>query len=213
MKRLVSIVLLMLGCSMLLWGCSGAKEPQKATVPTVNLDNKKIVMVVAQKDFADTELKVPRQLLEATGAKVVVASEDGAEATGMGGTKVTPNLKIKDIAIDEYDAILVVGGSGASTYLWGDVNLHKVLQTAVTSNKYVGAICAAPGALAQAGILKGKEATCFNSPDVITQLENGGATYIGNKEVVVSGRIFTGNGPEASGLFGRKLIELLSTTK
>lgn len=212
-KRFVSIVLLVLCCSMLMLGCSSTKEPQKATVPTVRLEDKKVLMVVAQKDFADVELKIPKQTLEITGAKVFIASQEGTEATGMGGTKITPNLKIKDINVDEYDGIIVVGGSGASTYLWDDENLHKVLQKAVAGNKYVGAICAGPGALAKAGILKGKDATCFNSPDVIAQLQNGGANYIGNKDVVVSGKIFTGNGPEAAGLFGRKIVELLSETK
>lgn len=194
-------------------GCSSTKEPQKATVATVRVDGKKIVMVIPQKDFADVELKVPKTILEAAGAQVVVASGDGTEATSMGGVKIMPAVKIKDINIDEYDGIVLVGGSGAPTYLWGDENLHSVLQKAVTSNKYIGAICLAPGALAKAGILKGKEATCFASPEAITALETGGATYIGSKDVVVNGKIFTGNGPEAAGPFGRKLVELLSDGK
>ncbi len=198
---------------MFVVGCSSTKESQKAAVSNVRLDGKKIVMVIAQKDFADVELKVPKTILEATGVKVVVASEDGTESTSMSGAKVMPNLKIKEINTDEYDAVIVVGGSGAPAYLWGDENLHSVLQKAVMSNKYVGAICLAPGALAKSGILKGKESTCFASPEVITALEMGGATYIGTKDVVVSGKIFTGNGPEASGEFGRKLVELLSDGK
>ena len=57
-----------------------------------NLEGKRVVMVVAQRDFRDEELLEPKALLEKAGARVTVASSSLVPATGELGAKVTPDV-------------------------------------------------------------------------------------------------------------------------
>jgi protease I len=68
-------------------------------------------------------------------------------------------------------------------------------------------ICIAPVILANAGLLKDKNATVF--PDGIEKLQAGKAIYTGNI-VEVDGRLITGCGPEAAEKFGNELVKLLT---
>lgn len=77
----------------------------------------------------------------------------------------------------------------------------------VEQDKVLGAICIAPVILANAKVLEGKNATVF--PDGADVLKQNGANYI-DVNVIVDGKIITGNGPEAAEDFGRALVKLLS---
>jgi len=174
---------------------------------------KKVLMVVAQKDFEDCELFEPKTILEIAGAKVFVASVTANTATGSQGRTIKPDLKISDAKASNYDAIVVVGGTGVIGTLWEDKPLRKLLQEANSQNKIVSAICAAPPTLAKAGLLKDKNATMFPWDDGIKELtKDSGATYV-NEEVVVSGNIVTGRNPDASRAFGLKLCDVIGVNQ
>ena len=166
---------------------------------------KKIVMIIANKDFRDEELKKPKVILEDSGIEVVVASSSLDEAHGMLGYKIKPDILVNDIKIDEYDAVVLVGGLGAKEY-WEDTTVHKLVNDTYDKNKVIAAICIAPVTLAKSGILNGKKATVFFTEG--GHLKRGGATYTG-KAVEVDGNIITGNGPGAATKFGEALVELL----
>jgi len=68
-------------------------------------------------------------------------------------------------------------------------------------------LCLSPVILANAGILKGKKATCWFS--VARMIKKKGAIYTG-KKVEIDGLIITGNGPSAAKEFGEKYLKLLS---
>jgi len=72
--------------------------------------------------------------------------------------------------------------------------------------KVTTAICVAPAILANAGVLKGVEATVFSSE--VGALKAGGAK-VSNQPVVVAGKIVTANGPAAAKQFGQKVVEVL----
>ena len=166
---------------------------------------KKVVMVIAQDSFRDEELSEPKQILERSGIEVKIASTTLGEVRGMLGAKVTPELLITDIKIKDFDAIVFVGGAGASQY-WNDPTAHKLAQEAMNTNRIVGAICIAPVTLANAGILKGKRATVWSSE--ARQLEIKGANYTG-RAVEKDGNIITASGPAAAREFGLELAKRL----
>ncbi|MCD6082498.1 DJ-1/PfpI family protein, partial [Candidatus Aerophobetes bacterium] len=118
------------------------------------LKGKKAVMIIAEKNFRDEELFEPKKILEAEGVKVIVASTSFNTARGMLGGKVKPDMLLSEIKVDDYDAIIFVGGSGASQY-WNDSLAHNIAKEAVEKNKVLGAICIAPVTLANAGVLTG----------------------------------------------------------
>lgn len=170
------------------------------------LKGKKILMVVAPQNFRDEEFSGPKKIFEDAGASVVVASTTMSTATGMFGMKVKPDIVISQVDSTQYDAIVVVGGSGSKQYLWGDTGLQDLISKANREGKVIGAICLSPVILARAGILEGKSATVFPSGDALDELKRGGAIYV-DRDAVVSGNIVTGNGPEAAETFGNKIFE------
>ncbi|HUI72623.1 MAG TPA: DJ-1/PfpI family protein [Spirochaetia bacterium] len=169
----------------------------------------RIVMVVAPKDFTDAEYADPRAVFDATGAVVRVASISGGTAVGHGGARVRIDLTVRELALDQFDAIVVVGGTGALTYLMDDEALRKILAGAAAAGKVVAGICVAPAVLARAGILRNKQATCYPDKRIVTILKMNGADYT-EKSVVTAGRTVTANGPEAAKDFARRVLGLMS---
>ncbi len=166
---------------------------------------KKVVMIIAQDDFRDEELLQPKEILERSGIEVKVASTSLSQAKGMLGAKVKPDILVSDINIIDFDALVFVGGIGASCY-WDDPLAHQLIQEAFNTNRIIAAICIAPVTLAKAGILKGKRATVFSSE--ASQLKSAGANYTG-RAVEKEGNIITASGPSAAQEFGQELVKAL----
>ncbi|MBZ5535903.1 MAG: DJ-1/PfpI/YhbO family deglycase/protease [Acidobacteriia bacterium] len=177
---------------------------------TKKLSDKKVVMVIAPDQFRDEELLVPRQILEAAGATVKVASRSKMECTGMLGAKVKPDLLISEVKMADFDAIVVVGGMGSPEYLWGDRRLHALLGEAKTSGKTTAAICLSGAVLARAGVLAGHRATVYKTADSMSEFEKGGAVYTG-EPVTVDGNLVTGENPDAARAFGEAIVAKLTT--
>ncbi len=186
-----------------------AEEVEKpvAVEETPAAAGKKAVMIIACKDFRDEELAEPRKALEQAGVKVTVASTSREGCKGMMGAEVTPDALVADLDADEFDLAVFVGGSGSAAY-YEDEDVLEFARSADEEGLVIGAICLAPGILARAGVLDGLDATAYDADVARKALEEGGATYTG-ETVTVDGVVVTGNGPEAAGPFGEKLVELL----
>ncbi len=166
----------------------------------------KVALIIAEKIFRDEEYEIPKNILEENGVTVLTASSTTNEAVGKLGMVVKPDLLIGELAKEELDAVIFIGGGGSWQY-FDDALAHCLARQNYAAQKIVGAICIAPVILAKAGLLKGKKATVF--PDGIGEIEKGGAVYTGNP-VEIDGRLLTGSGPEAAAEFGRELVRLLS---
>jgi protease I len=167
---------------------------------------KKVVMIIAQNGFRDEELLLPKEILEKAGIEVKVASKTLAQAEGMLGAKVKPDISLNDINARDFDAVIFVGGMGASEY-WNDIASHILAEQALASSRIVAAICIAPVTLANAGILKGKRATVWASE--AGQLKAKGANYTG-RPVEKDGNIITASGPSAASEFGEEILKALT---
>ncbi len=170
-----------------------------------SLGGKKILMIIASKDFRDEEYQVPRKILSEKGAKIVVASTTQNKVIGMLGTEVKPDINIKKAQVKDYNAIIFVGGIGASEY-WNSNDAFKIIKDAVKLNKVIAAICIAPVTLAKSGLLKGKKATVWKSES--EKLQNEGMIYV-DKNVVVDGNIITADGPSSAEEFALVIAEQL----
>ncbi len=166
----------------------------------------KVLLVIAPENFRDEELLHTKAELERAGAKTTIASTKTGEARGMLGARVMPNLMLDQVKVDDYDAVIFVGGSGSAVY-FNDKRAISIAKEASDKGKIVCAICIAPVILANAGVLKGKRATVW--PDkCIQMIESKGATYTG-KPVEVDGNVITAPGPEAAREFGRAIAKAL----
>ena len=119
---------------------------------------KKILMIVAPKEYRDEELNIPRDIFKQKGYEVVIASKGVKEASGMLGGKTQVDLDLSEVNTGNFDAVIFIGGAGA-TIFQDDPEAHKIAKQAESQSKVLGAICIAPLILANAGILKDKNAT------------------------------------------------------
>jgi len=165
------------------------------------------LFIIAQNGFRDEELFDPKDVLENAGIKCTIASITTDAAQGKLGAIVMPDLAVKEAKLDDYDIIIVIGGPGAP-----ELAKHKevisLLQAAKQKGKNLAAICIAPTILAKAGVLQGKKATVWESPESIKMLEEGKAIFT-KKDVVVEDKLVTANGPAAAREFGRKIVAML----
>jgi len=164
-------------------------------------------MIIAPERFRDEELFVTKEELEKAGHETVIASITKGICPGSRGGRATATLALAEVQVRDYDAVVFVGGGGAKTYFANEVAL-RLAQEMCRQGKIIAAICLAPVILANAGVLKGKNATVAGTE--AKTIERKGAKYTG-PGVTVDGRIVTGNAPKSSKLFGQKISELLGS--
>lgn len=169
---------------------------------------KKVLMIIAPNNFRDEELFEPKSIFEEKGFKVFIASDKkkGEVAKGMLGGTVKVDLNIDEININDFDAIIFVGGSGAAVY-FENKTVIDIAKSAYEKGKIIGAICIAPSILANAGILNGKRATSW--PSEKENLNEKGAIYMG-EGVAIEGKIVTASGPKFAKKFGEELTKLIN---
>ncbi len=110
-----------------------------------------------------------------------------------------------DGSLDAYDMVVLPGGYGGSDAMRDSDALLDALRAADERGAWVCAICAAPEALGRAGLLEGRQFTCY--PGVKDQIENPG-TWV-DAPVVRDGNIVTGQGPAFAYAFAFALVDLL----
>jgi len=165
------------------------------------------LFIIAQHDFQDHELMDSKEVLEDAGIGCDVASITTDAANGNLGMIMMPDLEVKHADAKDYDIIIVIGGPGAPQ-LAKHKEVISLLQEAKKRDKKLAAICIAPIILAKAGVLEGKKATVFETPESVKILQEGKAIYT-PKAVVVDDKLVTANGPAAAREFGRKITEML----
>jgi protease I len=177
-------------------------EADKAEGPKA----KKAVLIVGRENFRDEELFETRRVLTEAGVKTVVASTKTGAVRGMLGRLAEATILVKDIVVNDYDAVIFIGGSGATEY-FNNRFAWNIARETLQNRKVLGAICIAPTVLANAGLLKGVRSTSFLSER--DRLQRAGALYTG-VPVERDGLIITGSGPMASIQFGRAIADALA---
>jgi protease I len=170
--------------------------------------NNNILMIIAPEGFQDHEYGVPRDIFEEDGCNVKVASKDCDIAFGKFGMEVDIDINIKDINLENFDAIVLVGGPGAVDYL-DDQDVLDLVREAFEQNKIIGAICIAPMILFAAGILKNKQVTVWDEDNNQSSiLFDNDIEYTG-ENVTEDENIITANGPDAAEEFAELILNKL----
>ena len=166
----------------------------------------KVLMIIAPKDFRDEEFFEPKEIFQKAGLQIAVASKGVKEARGLLGGSTPVDVDITQVNLNDYDAVVFVGGPGSNIY-FNDSTALELAKSAYQSQKIIGAICIAPSILANAGILEGKKVTAF--PSEAENLKAKGAQYTG-ENVAVDGKIITASGPQAARQFGEAMVKALT---
>ena len=172
------------------------------------IEGKRVLFIIAHENFRDEELFDSMKVIKNAGGKVIICSTELSTAHGMKGGKIKPDISITDVNVSQYDAIIFIGGYGASIYFSNETAL-EIAKNAYQHDKIVGAICIAPCILAYSGILNGKNATVYPTEEYIDIIESNGANFI-NAPVVKDGKIITARNPSAANDFAKAIINALS---
>jgi protease I len=164
----------------------------------------KVLMVIAAQGYQDIEYEDPKNVLIKAGHTVTTTSTSKKAYGGLGG-QTEVDLLLDNVNEENFDAIVFVGGPGSHTY-FTNITALNLSKKFFEKGKLTCAICAGPGTLANAGILKDKKATCWDGVSPI--LTEKGANYTGNS-VEKDGNIITANGPGAAKKFGELIAKNL----
>lgn len=146
-------------------------------------------------------------LLVRAGMQVITVGLDNAAVTASRGMRLLPDFNIDQVMDQVFDLIVLPGGLPGADYLRDDARVQSLLKKHAASGKYIAAICAAPKALAQAGLLDGKVVTSYPGVLAGLKLKN---TIVKDTALEIDGKIITSRGPGTAMDFALTLIELLA---
>ena len=169
----------------------------------------KALIILFPENFRDEEFFIPKEGLEKAGVSVTVAGLQPGEARGMLGRTAEPDILLDEVDIKDYDALIIPGGQGSVKYLWNNEKVLSLVKEAYEKKKIVASICLSGAVLANAGVLEGKKATVFPTPESVRILGEGGAEYI-DQGVVVDGKIVTAKGPADAERFTEEILRLMA---
>ena len=115
------------------------------------------VMVILAEGFEEGETTTIIDVLRRAGFETHAVSLTGELVTGAHGMRLMADRILDSEGFRDYDMIVLPGGWGAADNMAADARLTELLRWyAAQPEKYVAAMCAAPGVLARAGITAGK---------------------------------------------------------
>ena len=174
----------------------------------------KRVAILAADGVERVELEQPREVLDRAGAQTEVLSIHDGEIKARendldeAGTFTVDGL-VADASVDDYDALLLPGGTVNPDQLRVDEGAVSFVRDFVESGKPVAAICHGPWTLIEAGVATGRTLTSF--PSIRTDLRNAGANVV-DQEVVVDTNLITSRSPEDLPAFSEAIVSQLAGT-
>ncbi len=171
--------------------------------------NEKIYLFLAD-GFEEIEALGVVDVLKRAGLQVVtVGVNKQKQQLGAHNIKVEADLLFEDADFSDGAAFILPGGMPGSLNLTNHAGLRKLLQDKYLQGCVVCAVCAAPMALSQAGLLKGKTFTMY--PGMTSYLAEGDVPTA--KGVETDGNIITGKGPGLFFDFACAIAEKLGHTQ
>jgi protease I len=177
------------------------------------LKGKKIAFLAADM-FEEVELAEPWKALEGAGAELELVSLEEGEIQGFNHYDKAGSFKVdkpvEEASAGDYDALVLPGGVGNPDNLRQDENAVQFVRDFFEQGKPVGAICHAPWALVEAGVVRGRTLTSF--PSIQTDIRNAGGNWV-DEEVHVDQGLVTSRKPDDIPVFNQKLIEEIAEGK
>lgn len=176
----------------------------------MSLEGRTIAILIAPEGTEEVEFVKPKEAIESAGGKVVVVGIEKGQAKTVNGDlepggKYDVDVEIGSVDPQEYDGIVIPGGTVGSDKLRSDENVVSFVKKALSGGKSVAVICHGPWVLVEAGAVKGRRVASF--PSLKTDINNAGGTWT-DEEVVVDGQVITSRNPDDLPAFCSKLVEV-----
>ncbi len=179
-----------------------------------SVEGKRIAALIGD-GFEESELIEPRRALEEAGAIVTIVGIDEKALQKIrgkrgldDGTSVKAVELVADCTADDFDALLVPGGSSPD-----HIRMNKDVQRFVRefdgAKKPMFVICHGPQVLISAQLVRGRQLTGF--PAIADDIRNAGGLFR-DQAVVQDSNWVTSRTPDDLSQFNRAILEKLATT-
>jgi protease I len=180
------------------------------TLSKHNLTGKKVA-ILATDGFEQDELLSPFKALKEAGAEPQVVSPNEGKIRGWKhtdwGKKVKVDITLAEANPEMFAALVLPGGVMNPDHLRRDPLVLEFVKSFFTAGKPVGAICHGPWTLIDAGVVRGRKVTSYET--IQMDLKNAGAEWV-DQEVVVDNSLVTSRKPADLPAFNFKLIEKIA---
>jgi protease I len=179
------------------------------------LQGRKVALLLAPVGTEQVEFTQPKQAVEDAGAEVDVVGIQTGDAQTMNsdvnpGETFTVEKTFSEVSVEDYDALIVPGGTVGADNLRGDDEAVSFVRGFFEQAKPVGVICHGSWTLVEADVLKGRTLTSY--PTLQTDIRNAGGTWV-DEEVVTDQGLVTSRNPDDLPAFCSKLVEEISEGK
>ena len=167
------------------------------------------IAIIATDGFEEAELLYPYYRLKEAGHETELISLGKRPIEGKYGYIMKPSHKIEDVTAEDYDGVIIPGGTKNPDYLRRNQAILKFIHEINEQKKLVGAICHAGWVLISSKVIKGRKATSYYA--IKDDMINAGAEFH-DKSVVSDGNLITSRMPDDLPDFMKAVLKFLKTT-
>jgi 4-methyl-5(b-hydroxyethyl)-thiazole monophosphate biosynthesis len=167
--------------------------------------SKHTVAVPLVEGFEEIEALTIIDVLRRADFTVLVAGDKPGPVRGAHGVDVTADTALAEVKAGTLSAIVLPGGMPGAKNLAENPRVQSLIKEVAAAGRITAAICAAPWALAAAGVHAGHQVTCY--PGFQDKLKGG--TFVEDR-VVVDRTVVTSRGPGTALEFALTLVGLLA---
>jgi protease I len=179
------------------------------------LQGRRVAILLAPVGSEQVEFTEPKKAVEDAGAQVDVIGIQTGEAQTMNsdvnmGETFRVEKTFSDVSPDDYDALIVPGGTVGADNLRGSEEAVNFVHGFFEQQKPVGVICHGPWTLVEADVVRGRTLTSY--PTLQTDIRNAGGEWV-DQEVVTDQGLVTSRNPDDLPAFCSKLVEEIAEGK
>ena len=166
----------------------------------------KRIAILATDGFEEAELIYPYYRLKEAGYESELISLGKRPISGKFGYPMKPNLRIDEVSADDYDGVIIPGGTKNPDYLRRNQQVLEFVVRINEKNKLVGAICHAGWVLISSKVIKNRRATSYFA--IKDDMVNAGTNFE-DSPVVIDGNLITSRMPDDLPDFMEAVLEFL----
>ena len=174
--------------------------------------NGRRVAILATDGVEEVELVQPRDAVKSAGASTTLVSLTHGDIQAMNndveaGNTFAVDSVVADVSIDDFDALILPGGTTNPDKLRADSDAVDFVRRFVEAGKPVGVICHGPWTLVEADVVRGRTLTSY--PSVRTDIRNAGGIVV-DEEVVVDDGLVSSRNPGDLPAFCSAIVDQFS---